>query len=59
MYSGRFLGTWSGHLLTFVKDGKRINFTTTFGVRGINVPVTFQIVNGVLDEDSIRTLKEF
>lgn len=51
---GRYTGKWSGHNLKWEKDGTDIQCQTRIGVRGINVPVVFSIVNGSVAEDTIE-----
>lgn len=53
MPDGQYQGRWGGYVIQFEHDGKPVVVRTELGVRGINIPVTFQIVDGLLDNKSI------
>lgn len=54
---GEYKGRWSGYVIQFEHEGQQVMARTKLGVRGINIPVTFRIVEGKLDNDSINTPK--
>ena len=54
---GEYEGTMSGHHLMCRYKGKDVFVETDLGVRGINVPHRFRIVDGRVDEESITPIK--
>lgn len=54
--NGTYSGLWSGHDLTWEYDGKKVQVHTDRGVRGLNIPVTFDVVDNRVDEESIKTV---
>jgi len=54
---GTFTGKWGGYQLEF-NDGERDhNIRTGTGVRGIDIPVQFDVKNGSVVEESITVIK--
>lgn len=51
---GKYEGLWGGYVLKWEHDGKEVDCILKLGVRGINIPVSFEIKNGVVDEQSIE-----
>lgn len=52
---GSYEGKWSGYQIKFQCNGEEIVAKTVIGIRGINVPVKFQVVNQHIVEESIET----
>lgn len=52
---GQYTGRWGGYEINFEHDGQPVNVRTKIGVRGINIPCTFRIVDGKLDDESVET----
>lgn len=53
---GSYEGKWGGHRLIWEFEGNEVDVETKLGIRGINIPVRFKIVNGKVDETTIKTL---
>jgi len=54
---GSYKGTWSGHTLRYKYNGRDVQCETRLGVRGINVPVVFDVKSNRVIESSISTDK--
>lgn len=52
---GQYTGTMSGHEIQFTHDGRDVYCETDLGVRGINVPVTFQMAGNRVIEATITS----
>lgn len=53
---GEYTGRWGGYEINFEHEGREVNVCTIErGVRGINIPCKFRIVNGRLDESTLET----
>src|SRR6185437_9038493 len=46
---GAYSAVWSGYVVLMDVGGKQIEFQATDGVRGINVPVTVTVKDGVAE----------
>lgn len=56
---GEYTAAWSGYTLEFECQGEtRYASTKRRGVRALNVPVRFKVVDGEVDEDSITKRHE-
>lgn len=53
---GQYQGKWGGYKITFEYGNKEVTVDTEIGVRGMNVPCTFRVVDGKLVQESVRTL---
>lgn len=53
---GRYKGLWSGHIIEFKLNDERIEVETDLGVRGLNIPVSFESKNNKIIESSITIL---
>jgi hypothetical protein len=53
---GEYSGEMSGHELEFEIDGEVFRCHTDLGVRGMDVPVIFQVRNNLVVEDTIHGL---
>ena len=54
---GQYGGTISGHEVKFQFNGREIYAITDLGIRGINVPVRFEVKNCKVIESSIEVTK--
>lgn len=52
---GTYEGLWGGHSLRFRVGSDEFLCETDRGIRGMNVPVTFTVSGGDVDEGSIET----
>lgn len=54
---GSYKGKWSGYEINFDYEGREVNVHTDIGVRGINIPCSFEIENGKLKQKSVKADK--
>lgn len=54
---GNYVGKWSGYTLKFEYDGVKVQTNTKEGVRGLNIPVTFDVVCGKMVQKSIYPIE--
>lgn len=53
---GTYDGKWGGYRLVWQVDGNEVDIQTKIGVRGINIPVRFSVIDGKVDQDSIKVI---
>jgi hypothetical protein len=53
---GTYEGIWSGYTIRYKFEGKDVTCQTTDGVRGVNIPVKFEVKDNLLVEESIEVL---
>lgn len=53
---GWYEGTWSGYTIRYLFNDKEVQCQSVRGVRGINIPVRFQVKDNFLVDESIEVL---
>ena len=51
---GTYQGYWSGHTLKFEYDEQMVYVETKIGIRGLNIPVEFEIEDSKVVEEGIK-----
>lgn len=51
---GTYHGRWGGYEVEMTINGSRVTFRTEDGVRGLNIPVTVVVKDGMADVQAIQ-----